>query len=74
MFEGATRRAPDEPPGHSAHGTTAGQTVSAVPRTAQVAISGEALRQLVETEGKHVVGAQKAGQLPINWSAATAPS
>lgn len=39
-------------------------------RTAQVAISGETLRQLVETEGKRVVQAQKAGQLPINWSAA----
>jgi hypothetical protein len=39
-------------------------------RTAQVEISGEALRQLVETEGKHVVGAQKGGQLPIDWSAA----
>jgi len=39
-------------------------------RTAQVAISGEALRQLVEAEGKHVVRAQKTGQLPIDWSAA----
>jgi hypothetical protein len=39
-------------------------------RTAQVEISGEALRQLVEVEGKHVVQAQKAGQLPIDWSAA----
>ena len=39
-------------------------------RTAQVAVSGESLRQLVETEGKRVVRAQKSGQLPINWSAA----
>ena len=39
-------------------------------RTAQVEISGETLRQLVETEGKRVVQAQKAGQLPINWSVA----
>ncbi len=39
-------------------------------RTAQVEISGEALRQLVEAEGKHVVQAQKAGQLPIDWSVA----
>jgi hypothetical protein len=39
-------------------------------RTAQVGISGETLRQLVETEGKRVVQAQKAGQLPIDWSVA----
>jgi hypothetical protein len=39
-------------------------------RTAQVALSGETLRQLVETEGKRVVLAQKAGQLPIDWSVA----
>jgi hypothetical protein len=39
-------------------------------RTAQVALSGESLRQLVETEGKRVVQAQKLGQLPIDWSAA----
>lgn len=39
-------------------------------RTAQVAVSGETLRQLVETEGKRVVQAQKAGQLPIDWSVA----
>jgi len=39
-------------------------------RTAQVAISGETLRQLVETEGKRVVQAQKAGQLPSDWSVA----
>jgi hypothetical protein len=39
-------------------------------RTAQVKLSGETLRQLVETEGKRVVQAQKSGQLPINWSAA----
>jgi hypothetical protein len=39
-------------------------------RTAQVAVSGETLRQLVETEGKRVVQAQKAGRLPIDWSAA----
>ena len=39
-------------------------------RTAQVKLSGETLRQLVETEGKRVVQAQKSGQLPIDWSAA----
>jgi hypothetical protein len=39
-------------------------------RTAQVALSGESLRQLVETEGKRVVQAQTSGKLPIDWSAA----
>ena len=39
-------------------------------RTAQVGLSGESLRQLVEAEGKRVVRAQKLGQLPIDWSAA----
>jgi hypothetical protein len=38
-------------------------------RTAQVEVSGETLRVLVETEGKRVVQAQKTGQLPVNWSA-----
>jgi hypothetical protein len=39
-------------------------------RTAQVQLSGESLRQLVETEGQRVVEAQLRGQLPIAWSAA----
>lgn len=39
-------------------------------RTAQVQVSGETLRVLVETEGKRVAQAQKSGQLPVNWSAA----
>jgi hypothetical protein len=38
-------------------------------RTAQVQISGEALRSLVETEGKQIARAQKEGQLPVNWTA-----
>jgi hypothetical protein len=38
-------------------------------RTAQVRISGEALRQLVEAEGKAVHRAAQAGQLPPDWSA-----
>ena len=38
-------------------------------RTAQVHVSGETLRQLVEAEGQRVVQAQKAGQLPVDWSA-----
>ncbi len=39
-------------------------------RTAQVQVSGETLRQLVEAEGKRVVQAQKAGRLPVEWSSA----
>ena len=39
-------------------------------RTAQVALSGETLRALVETEGKRVLQAQRSGQLPLDWSAA----
>jgi hypothetical protein len=38
-------------------------------RTAQVHVSGETLRVLVETEGKRVAQAQKSGQLPVNWAA-----
>jgi hypothetical protein len=39
-------------------------------RTAQVRVSGETLRVLVETEGKRVFQAQRSGQLPVGWSAA----
>lgn len=39
-------------------------------RTAQVRVSGETLRRLVETEGKQVGKARQAGQLPVDWSAA----
>jgi hypothetical protein len=39
-------------------------------RTAQVALSGETLRALVEAEGKRVLQAQRSGQLPLDWSAA----
>jgi len=39
-------------------------------RTARVALSGEALRALVETEGQRVLQAQRSGQLPLDWSAA----
>ena len=42
-------------------------------RTAQVALSGEALRTLVEAEGKRVLQAQRSGQLPPDWSAADCP-
>jgi hypothetical protein len=39
-------------------------------RTAQVQLSGETLRVLVEAEGKRVLQAQRSGQLPLSWSAA----
>jgi hypothetical protein len=39
-------------------------------RTAQVHVSGETLRVLVEAEGKRVLQAQRSGRLPIDWSAA----
>ncbi len=38
-------------------------------RTAQVQISGESFRCLVETEGAQIARAQKEGKLPVNWSA-----
>jgi hypothetical protein len=38
-------------------------------RTAQVKVSGETLRVLVEAEGKRVLQAQRSGQLPLDWSA-----
>jgi hypothetical protein len=39
-------------------------------RTAQVRLSGETLRGLVETEGKRVLQAQRSERLPVGWSAA----
>src|SRR5947199_867847 len=39
-------------------------------RTAQVKLSGETLRVLVEAEGKRVLQAQRSGQLSVGWSAA----
>jgi hypothetical protein len=39
-------------------------------RTAQVQLSGETLRVLVEAEGKRVLRAQRSGRLPLDWSAA----
>jgi hypothetical protein len=38
-------------------------------RTAQVHVSGETLRVLVEAEGRRVLQAQRSGRLPIDWSA-----
>jgi hypothetical protein len=39
-------------------------------RTAQVQLSGETLRMLVEAEGRRVLQAQRCGRLPLDWSAA----
>jgi hypothetical protein len=39
-------------------------------RTAQIKLSGETLRVLVEAEGKRVLQAQRSGQLAVDWSAA----
>lgn len=39
-------------------------------RTAQITVSGETLRVLVETEGTPVLQAQQSGQLALAWSAA----
>jgi hypothetical protein len=43
-------------------------------RAAQVHLSGEFLRQVVESEGKAVQAAAKAGVLPTDWSAADCPA
>ena len=54
----------------SADGTNFDKTAANLKRTAQVHVSGETLRVLVESEGKRVLQAQRSGQLPIEWSAA----
>jgi hypothetical protein len=43
-------------------------------RAAQVGLSGEFLRQIVESEGKAVQAAAKAGQLPVDWQASDCPA
>jgi hypothetical protein len=43
-------------------------------RAAQVDLSGEFLRQVVESEGKAVQAAAKAGELPIAWTAGDCPA
>jgi hypothetical protein len=43
-------------------------------RAAQVHVSGEFLRQIVESEGKAVQAAARAGVLPTDWSAADCPA
>jgi hypothetical protein len=43
-------------------------------RAAQVFLSGEFLRQVVESEGKAVAAAATAGQLPLDWRASDCPA
>jgi hypothetical protein len=43
-------------------------------RAAQVRLSGESLRQVVESEGKAVQAAAKAGRLPVDWDASDCPA
>jgi hypothetical protein len=43
-------------------------------RAAQVHLSGEFLRQVVESEGKAVQAAAKAGHLPVDWRASDCPA
>src|SRR4051812_39148397 len=43
-------------------------------RAAQLHLSGEFLRQIVEAEGKVVRAAAKAGRLPIDWTAIDCPA
>ncbi len=43
-------------------------------RAAQVHLSGEFLRQVVESEGKAVQAAAQAGQLPLDWQASDCPA
>jgi hypothetical protein len=46
------------------------KAASNLARTAQVRLSGETLRVLVEAEGKRVLQAQRSGRLGLDWSAA----
>lgn len=43
-------------------------------RAAQVRLSGELLRQVVESEGKAIQAAAKAGRLPVAWDAGDCPA
>jgi hypothetical protein len=43
-------------------------------RAAQVQMSGEFLRQVVESEGRAIQAAAKAGRLPIDWNASDCPA
>jgi hypothetical protein len=43
-------------------------------RAAQVRLSGELLRQVVESEGKAICAAARAGRLPVAWHAGDCPA
>src|SRR5262249_34653540 len=43
-------------------------------RAAQVRLSGELLRQVVEAEGKAIQAAARAGRLPVDWHADACPA
>jgi hypothetical protein len=45
-----------------------------VARAAQIHLSGEFLRQVVESEGKAIQAAARAGDLPIDWAAQDCPA
>lgn len=53
----------------NADGRNFDRTAANLKRTAQVHLSGETLRVLVEAEGRRVLQAQRSGRLPIEWSA-----
>lgn len=46
------------------------KTAENLARAAQVETSGETLRELIESEGRKVLQAEREGKLPITWSAA----
>jgi hypothetical protein len=43
-------------------------------RAAQLRLSGELLRQIVESEGKAIQSAAEAGRLPVKWNASDCPA
>jgi hypothetical protein len=46
------------------------KAASNLARCAQISLSRETLRQLTESEGKAVLAAERAGRIPLGWSAA----
>lgn len=53
----------------NAHGHSFGKAAANLARAAQLQLSGETLRQLVEQEGRKALAAQKSGALAPGWSA-----
>lgn len=51
-------------------GTNFDRTAENLLHAAQIGVSGETLRQLIEEEGRRVLKAFRDGTLPITWSAA----